>query len=236
MKLVDLDGGRDLDGLYHEVLLPSFPPDQMVTLDDLRRGVRGRATEVSAVVDEHGRMLGGAVGDWSPPSRVMLLSYLAVAADRRDGGIGSLLYSGLIARWRARYHPCLILAEVESPDHHAGSQAYGDPAARLRFYQRRGARVLDLPYFQPALGAGRSRVFGVLLLALHVDPELTGVVGSDTVASEPLRIFLTDYLVAAEGGVAENAATAALWRALEMPGGVPLRSVEQFREVAVSRP
>jgi GNAT superfamily N-acetyltransferase len=228
MKIVNLTGGNAVDVLYRDILLPAFPPDELITPGHLREGVRSGAMEASVAVDAQGRILGGLVGDWLPSYRVVLLSYLAVAAEARGTGVGTALLSRAVEEWRAKYRPCLILAEVEDPDHHAGSAAYGDPAARLRFYARQGARALDLPYFQPALSAEQSRVYGVLLLALHVDPELNGAGGADTVAPQPLRAFLTGYLEGAEGGIADDAPTAALWRALEAPGGVPMRSVERL--------
>src|SRR5690606_22793856 len=47
---------------------------------------------------------------------------------------------------------------------------HGDPAARVRFYARRGARVLDLPYVQAPIRAGAEPVPGRLLLVLHAEP------------------------------------------------------------------
>jgi GNAT superfamily N-acetyltransferase len=235
MKLVSLTDGPILDAFYDHILLPAFPADELVTLASLRQQTGGDASEVWAVVDDDGRVLGGLVGEWFPACQAMLLSYLAVAPGGRGKGIGTLLYAGVIDKWRSQYRPCVVLAEVESPVHHAGSEAYGDPVARLRFYVRHGARLLDLPYFQPALGPGRSRVSGMLLLALHVDPELRGTAGADTVAGEPLRQFIVSYFAESEGGMPDDAATSALMSAIGAPGGVRLRPVEEYREVVLPK-
>jgi len=233
MRTVRLTGGKLLDQVYREILVPSFHPDELQSLTSLRAGVRSGGTLASAVVDDAGRALAGLVGEWSPSCRVMLLSYLAVTAAARGGGIGGPFYDEVIGAWRETYRPCLIVAEVEHPDRHESSEAYGDPAARLRFYGRHGARVLNLPYFQPALGPGRSRVYGILLLALHVDPALSGPGGPDTVAAAPLREFLVDYLEV-EGGVADDPPTRAMLDAVEAGGGVALLPADRYTAVPVA--
>ncbi|GAB2960550.1 hypothetical protein GCM10027280_56750 [Micromonospora polyrhachis] len=236
MRIVDAIAGQTLSRIYTEVLEPAFPPDELVSLEGLRRGVASGTTQVSAVLADDGQILGAAVGDWSRATRVMLLSYLAVTPAGRGTGIGTRLLTTLVERWRERYQPCLILAEVEHPGHHAGNHAHGDPVARLRFYGRHGARVLALPYFQPALAPGLARVPGMLLLALWADPEFAGTGGGDTVDPSRLRAFLTEYLQESEGRVATDSQTVALWRALDLPEGVPSWPATEYARVEVSQP
>ena len=76
----------------------------------------------------------------------------------------------------------------------------------------------------------------MLLLALWVDPELAGTGGADTVDASRLRTFLTEYLQESEGRVATDSQTAALWRALDLPGGVPTWPVTEYAKVEVSQP
>lgn len=234
MKLVRLADGPVLETFYRDVMLSAFPPDELVTLESLREQVDIGLSEVWGAVGDDGRLLGGMVGEWSPGCRVLLLSYLAVAREGRGRGIGTFLYSTVLDDWRSRYRPCLILAEVENPLRHTGSQAHGDPAARLRFYGRHGARLLDLPYFQPALGPGRRRVPGMLMLALHVDPEMAGAAGPGTVDGGPLGQFMTDYFEGTEGASPQDEAGRALLAAMAAPGGVPLCSVERYRELTTA--
>ncbi|MFK3981001.1 hypothetical protein ACI2K4_11560 [Micromonospora sp. NPDC050397] len=231
MKLVDLADGPLLETFHRELLATSFVPDQLVTLDDLREQLGAGTLVASVVVDGDGGLLAGLVGEWSPSTRLMLLSYLVVAPGARGTGIGGYLYAEVVEGWRSGYAPCAILAEVESPTHHTGSPAYGDPAARLRFYQRRGARLLDVPYLQPALAPGLARVDGLLLLALHVAPELYGPDGADTMASPPLHQFMVHYFLGTEGEIPDDPDGSALLAAMDVPGGVPLRPIEQYREV-----
>lgn len=235
MDLVRVDAGVALDTFHRRVLSPHFPPSELVSIEALRSGMDDGSVEVWAATDEAGRMVGGAVGEFSPSCRIMLLSYLAVVADGRGGGAGSFLYDRVIRQWAVRYQPCAIVAEVEHPQRHSGSEAYGDPSARLRFYSRHGARILRLPYFQPPLGPGHPRVYGMLLLLLHADPQLWESAQRQTLAAEPLRTFLTEYLESAEGSLAhDDPSVAQLLAALDHPGGVPVLPTAELAAVPVS--
>ena len=234
-EMVSLTEGPLCDAVYQRLLMPAFLPDELLTLAAIREGLRTGLLEGFVVIDADGRPLGVTIGEWSPVARVMLLSYLAVAGETRGTGIGSRLLTTQLDRWRETRRPCLVLAEVERPDAHAGDLHRGDPQARLRFYARHGARALDLPYFQPAFGPGRERVHGMLLLALHIDPELAGP-AAGTVATEPVRQFLTEYLSAAEGRVGDDPAARALRRAVDDPAGVRLLPVDRYGDIARSRP
>jgi len=229
MRTVTLTDGEQFDAVYSDVLVPSFPPDELDSLDTFRRGLRAGDVLGTAVLGDDGRPLAAMVGEWSPDSRVLLLSYLAVADGSRRLGIGGPLYETVLGRWRTEFAPCLILAEIEHPDGHESSPAYGDPAARLRFYGRHGASILRLPYFQPALRGGGSRVYGMLLLALHVDPSYGDAHAVDAGA---LRAFLTGYWEV-EGGVGDDPATVALFSGLDV-GAVPLLPTYRYAEVPVS--
>jgi hypothetical protein len=163
------------------------------------------------------------------------LSYLAVSPRCRAQGLGGQLLEAVLAIWRARYRPCGIVAEVELPAEHESTEEYGDPAARMRFYARHGAKALDLPYFQPGLGADCPRWYGMALLSLHLDPELAGA-EPDTYSAEVLRTFMVEYLDLAEGSVADDAAVTALLDAIGRPGGCPLRSLDDLDRLPVSTP
>ncbi|GIG57241.1 hypothetical protein Lfu02_16130 [Longispora fulva] len=208
MRILAVSGRHPLLAEFHaEVLTPSFPPSELGPLDELE------GAHVRLAVDDDGRVLGGAVGDWAPHLRVMLLGYLALRPGVRGGGIGGALLDDTLAAWRAECDPCLILAEVEDPEAHAGTvEEHGDPAARLRFYRRRGARALDIPYFQPALSPGTGRVSGLFLMALHAAPEF--LAGSDAVLAAPVRSFMEGYFLETEGVIPTDPQATALWEAL----------------------
>jgi GNAT superfamily N-acetyltransferase len=218
MQVMDI--GLDsplLDSVYDELLVPAFPPDELVTPAELRAGLESGLLWISGVVRE-GRPDGVAVGEWSPASRVLLLAYMAVRRDLRSSGIGGTLMAEINTGWQARVHPLLTLAEIEHPAGHTPDGERGDQTARLRFYARHGARVLDVPYFQPALRPGVARVPGMVLGLLTTAPELADAA---SVPSEPARVFMTEYFELTEGGVPDDPAATAMFAAMP-PGGIKL--------------
>nr|WP_255672820.1 GNAT family N-acetyltransferase [Glycomyces amatae] len=221
MRIVRIESpGAGLDEVYRDLLAPFFPPHELDSREDIAAGVTAGTTEVLVAEDERGRRLGAAVGDWDEDVRVQLLSYLAVDPAHRSGGVGGRLLAAVVERWAEQYRPCAIVAEIEHPAEAAANPEWGDPKRRFDFYGRRGARVLDLPYFQPALRDGAERVWGMLLISLHLDPQLTA--GPDRAAAEPIRGFLEGYFRLTEGGLPEDAAGKALLAAAADPEGVRL--------------
>ena len=111
-----------------------------------------------------------------------------------------------LPQWERARRPLVTLAEVDDPRRHAASSSVGNPAARLSFYGRFGARVLDLPYFQPRLSEGGRRAHGMLLLAfdVHADALADGPVRA--LRGEVLGGFLRRYFADAEGTASTDAA------------------------------
>jgi GNAT superfamily N-acetyltransferase len=228
IELWDLpaDGRRDLAERAHEELLrPNFPPDELTAVDDLVAGVtqHPEATPVAVAVDGDGRLLGVIVGQWFPASAVLLIAYLAIVSGHRGRGLGTTLIGDSVERWARRLGARLVAGEVEDPGVFAGTPDQ-DPVARLRLYDRLGARYADVPYAQPALGAGARRVPGLLLV---VEPSLSPAVrrsgdGAPAVPSAVIGDFLREYYRAAEGPAYDDAAFAALLSAVEARAEVPL--------------
>lgn len=246
LALVDLVDPADLTQLHEQVLAPSFPPAELIDLDELIAGCA--SGELRALgVRRDGQVVAGAVGSSCAPGGVVLLVYLAIAPGGRGGGIGGALLDGAVARWVAEFSPAYVLAEVEHPDHHTASPEHGDPAARLRFYARHGARVLAVPYFQPGIGPEGSRVPALLLVTLYADESVhaaesvregreavdsrgTGSAGArsveasradrgpvERVSTLQLREFLEDHLRNSEGSLRDDAATRALLGSVSGP-------------------
>jgi GNAT superfamily N-acetyltransferase len=220
VRIIPLSPGPQVDALYQEILQPSFPAEELCGLDDVRQMIdHGHPSWIA--VDDDGQVLGGAVGDWEPGLRVILLSWLAIRPGLRGGGVGGKLLDTALDAWRRDWAPCLVLAEVEDPAQHHGSELTGDPTARLRFYRQRGGRALDLPYFQASLRPGAPRVPGLLLMVLHADAQFAGQ-RPDTIDSAVVREYLEIYQQQCEGQVGTDEQANALWRALDAyPDGVP---------------
>jgi GNAT superfamily N-acetyltransferase len=215
--------GPVIEAFYRQVLVPSFPADELISLNEAQQNADREDASIWLAEDADGTILAGAIAEWDDTAGVLLLGYLAVRPGLRGGGIGGPLYLKALESWRHRFKPCLILAEVEDPEVHRGSEDHGNPAARLRFYVDRGSRILDIPYFQPALEPGAERVYGLLLIALHVDPEFAGEGGADTIDAAVVRKYLENYQIQYEGKIATDDKAMVMWRALDRPGGVRLR-------------
>jgi hypothetical protein len=106
----------------------------------------------------------------------------------------------MLARWRRPSGPSVVLAEVHDPRHWP---ATGDerPSARLRFYARHGARLLDLAWIQPRLTPGGDRVEGMLLLVLAARPPAL-LDGGAALDGALVRAWVEQQLRDAEGDAA----------------------------------
>ncbi|HET9507425.1 MAG TPA: hypothetical protein VFO81_05735, partial [Gaiellaceae bacterium] len=109
------------------------------------------------------------------------------------------LMEQVASRWYAHTAVRLAVAEVHDP--RAWSGVEGDaPLRRLRLYERLGARVLAVPFVQPALSAEQARVPGFLLLAFHVDPSVELARDSrSAVRSGLVGRFVRRYFESVEG-------------------------------------
>jgi GNAT superfamily N-acetyltransferase len=214
--------GPELEAVYQEILVPSFDPAELNTLDEISESMLSGRTSVWISVDRDDRILGTAIGEFEAEQRIVLLAWMAVRPGLRGGGVGGPLLRAALDAWEGEYGPCLILTEVADPAGHSFHEAHGDPSARLRFYRRLGGRVLDLPYFQAALGPGLGRVDDFLLLVLRSHPAFGGE-ESDTVDGAVLRSYLEAYQLECEGAVATDPQAMRLWRAVDRPGGVGFR-------------
>ena len=209
----------ELAAAYDALLAPSFPPDELEDRDHLVAGLRdGSARAFVRYVDDDRAAI--AVTHRVERDDVELLSYLAVGQRWRGTGIGGALLDDLIDEAAGASAPRVLLAEIEQAHQPAGRTPWGDPARRYTFYARHGARVLELPYFQPALRPGFGRVRGMLLLALHVDDRLLTPDGR--LRSAPLAEFLRLNLEHCEGAPPTDAEARALLDLASDPQGVRL--------------
>ena len=189
-------GPELLERLYRDVLSRAFTPAELISLEEFKIEFAGQPTRYcGAMMLEDGRPVAGLIAEYSTASGVLLLGYLAVREDHRSKGIGAALLERTVPLWQERYKPVATLAEIEDPRLHPASQ-FGDPIARVRLYDRLGARFLPLPYFQPSLASGLPRVMGMLLIS--VDAHLDGV------PATALTAFLDEYIETYEGTAARE--------------------------------
>jgi GNAT superfamily N-acetyltransferase len=223
-----------LDRLYREILVPSFRRDELDPYEAMADSLTQSAslTDIAAAWKEPGEILGAIVGDWDPIDRVYLLSYLAVRAGQRSSGAGTSLMQQL-PKWSRARGSLVTLAEVDDPRQHVADPSIGDPSARLSFYGRFGAQVLDLPYFQPRLTASGQRAHGMLLLAFDVDADALVPGAVPALRGDIVGGFLHRYFADAEGSD-ETRDDPDLTRLLDRassPAGVRLLPLERHTEV-----
>jgi GNAT superfamily N-acetyltransferase len=223
---LDADNAREVADFYRRVLAPHFRADELETSENIAAGLKGGGTKALVARTAQGAIVGGAVGDMFAHSGVLLLSYLAVAAEGRGTGTGGLLMKAVTEVWGRHFSPSLFVMEVEDPRHYHSDSALGDPEARVRFYERLGARTLPIPYFQPALGPAGHRVPHLMLMVFGgTDAHpLTQLVDGQVVET-----FLVEYLELCEGPVRPDDTEAQrMLAACRRPGGLPLLRVSEL--------
>jgi hypothetical protein len=179
-----------------------------------------------------GTIVGGAVGDWFAGSQVMLFSYLAVRHGFRGSGIGTQLISAARSTWMEELAPLLIVGEVEDPRYHQDA-GFGNPLNRAALYERIGHRSLPIPYFQPALRPGASRVPHLLLM---VSGGTAVLPGTERVDGAIVERFISEYFTLCEGPPRDDDREYhAMLEHCRQPDGLPLLLVENLPRSA-SRP
>jgi GNAT superfamily N-acetyltransferase len=229
---LDADDDAGVADFYQRILLPHFRADELVRRESFAAGLKSGDSRALVARTANGVIAGGAVGDLFPRSGVVLLSYIAVPLKGRGLGTGSALMKAATAIWGAVWRPPLMVMEVEDPRHFGNDETFGDPYARVRFYERLGARILPVPYFQPALGDGRDRVRHLMLMVFggtEVPP------GTRQVDGQLVESFLTEYLEACEGQVrSDDEEAQRLLAACRRPGGLPLLLSEELSDEKLS--
>lgn len=205
--------GAAIDGIWDEILRPNFPDAELVERAAFRQGVADGMFEVLAWLDGT-EPVGAIVGEQH--GGTVLVSWLAVGARGRGGGVGGALLRAGVGRWLARPGVTLVLAEVERPDMFAAHPVYGDPRRRLAFYARTAPGVVDLPYYQPALAPGLPRVHGLLLTVVGTTESAPAPRALSTDESAAVRSYLQAVLHDDPAGAAVLTAAARPLRLLPL--------------------
>src|SRR5688572_7811162 len=186
-------------------------------------GALGGHGFISVAVDDDGVPLAAGLSESDTTTQIGLLGYLATRPDRRSSGVGGALLSHMQERWAAE-SVTIVLAEVHDP--RAWPETDDErAAARLRFYENAGGRLLMTPWVQPSLSVGARRVNDMLLLVLAEKPERREAIDSDN-----LRLWTRGYYIEAEGGEPEDPTYIALQQ--RMAGDrIEIRPVSAYREL-----
>jgi GNAT superfamily N-acetyltransferase len=98
-----------LGELHDGVLRPSFRPEEYVSPTVIKP--EGKLAVIACAAD--GLVVGGALGELYPASRVLQLGYLAVRPGWRGRGVGSAVMATLCERWLEP--DSLALLELDDP-------------------------------------------------------------------------------------------------------------------------
>jgi GNAT superfamily N-acetyltransferase len=211
----------ELEIFYDEILASSFNSAELVQRSELLGALADRTSVTRGAIafDEAGLIIGGIIGDWFAQCRVILISYLAARPGFRGRGIGKQLMSEVLSAWTSHFGAVLVVAEVEDPRFYQADECHGDPEARLRLYAGLGARILRIPYFQPALSAQQPRVRNLFLMVFSADRSVMRE--NSSIDAATLRSFIEEYLASTEGDVDDDEVRI-VREALQAKDGIPL--------------
>jgi GNAT superfamily N-acetyltransferase len=220
------DDAHEVADFYQRILAPHFRADELEVSGTFATRLKSGDARALVARTALGQIVGGAVGDVFPETRVLLLSYIAVPAEGRGTGTGALLMKAVTEVWSRRFNPSLFVMEVEDPRHFQNEAAFGDPEARVRFHERHGARALPIPFFQPALGPDGNRIRNLMLMVFG---GTEAPQGAERVDGRIVEAFLTEYLEGCEGPISPDDAEAqSLLAACRRPGGLPLLKASEL--------
>lgn len=130
---------------------------------------------------DRARIAGGIVGELYPESQCAILTYMVVAPDARNAGLGRSLLDDACRALVTRGARAIV-AEVSAAD-------TDEARERIARFQRWGARVIDHPYVQPDLGFGRDHALRLIVF----EP-----LGEETLDGATLRAFLHEFYAITE--------------------------------------
>lgn len=178
----------ELVRVYREILEPSFPASELLTEQVFVEWcLAGRLDVVCEYAD--GVLAAVAVAAPYEQAGLVLLVWLAARPGVRGGGHGGRVLTRALELWQQRYEPELVVGEAELPEQVEASEEHGDPAARLRFYDRHGARGLVMTHAQPPYRPGAPELELELFVLRH-----RGNRPGEQVPSAPVVGFEQRYL------------------------------------------
>jgi GNAT superfamily N-acetyltransferase len=142
------------------------------------------------------KLVAGVVFELYHQSACALVTYIVVHPDARQRGLAQALLDSarhVLQERAAAGGRSLraIFAEVNDPRLVSAERDSMDPWQRLAIMERLGARIVAIPYVQPALGPDQDRADELLLVTFPVDGTPRETIERRTVAA-----FLEDFYTA----------------------------------------
>ncbi|MDB4956865.1 MAG: hypothetical protein JWO36_4434 [Myxococcales bacterium] len=165
--------------------------DQHEPLAAWQRALRGEAGyELTfRIAHEAGTIAAGIAFERYPRSACGLVTYMVVAPEARQRGLGKRLLDDAVADLRSR-GAVAVFGEVNDPRRERGHETADIAWTRLERNQRWGARVANIRYLQPALGAELERDRGLCLLVLDARDQ--------TIAGATIKTFMRELFEVTE--------------------------------------
>lgn len=151
LEKVNFSHDKALDGalrIYEE----SFPANERRSVRSIIRQIDYNGDYNFFIVLEDNRPVGMAVV-WVIESRFIYIEHLAIAAERRSSGIGSMVMKLLMDK-----SPFPTIIEVEKKLEGMSEEELMNCERRLRFYAKHDFVISEKPYVQPAYGKGLEPV------------------------------------------------------------------------------
>jgi GNAT superfamily N-acetyltransferase len=156
-------------------------PDTVLELDRIQAFLGEQSASLDrqfcvVVAEAGGRLLGGTIFSYVPPTNCGFSEYLVVRKDRHGHGIGRRLFDARRAvldelAQESQQKSCSgLFIEADNPDRTPldlqarGRETAMDTLVRLQVFAHLGFLRVDLDYVQPALGPGKQPVHYLDLL------------------------------------------------------------------------
>lgn len=215
----------DLADIYDNILVPSFHEDQMESLEEIITGVQKNIMYVIALKDDKHGYVAATVNYWYEQTSTLLVAYLAVSKKKRAKGLGTQVLHFTVEALETMLKPSLILCEANDPEFDAGSENYGDPSRRMKFYKNYGARIVDVPYFQAGPGLPIVMVNMWLLILPGKYPAGNVYNENREIKSSALHDFFLAYMEQDEEPEDADPALTALFESLKRPW-IPTKEIQ----------
>jgi len=205
MKLiVDLESYKNSKTLidsYKELYIKAFPDiDEREEFEVILQRVYGEKQPndphsimiLATTIGKEIEVTGGLIADWYEKSRAIHLIYLATDEKYRGKGIAKkLIYEGVprIKEWIKRETGIDIqnvFFESNNPEKTKNDNF--DTVTRLKIFSKFGAKLINIPYVQPALDAEKKEVDNLYLLSLTQFN-----VKKDKISANDIISFLKDF-------------------------------------------
>ena len=135
--------------------------------------------------------ISGLIAEYYPSCRCLLYTYIVVNDSDRGKGIARKMMTnqglnGILKIIKSETGHDILAIFFESNNPSMTHYDSFDSVERLLIFKRLGAKFIDIPYVQPSLGTGKSKVNNLLLFTLPIDNH-------DIVETEIIISFLRSF-------------------------------------------